>query len=152
MIDVKPTNEKLRKRVRELEEENENLKKLQSPDVAYVRELEKRLKKEINAKSQKDCNYITWLECVNKSYKEEISELKEELKEKDKKIKTCQKYNDALLEEYINENDDEEIKKLKNIVLAYKTENNLLKSKLERLNNPKSLMELYYETIWQILS
>ena len=120
---------------KKLGEENKRLKESQSPDIAYVKELESRLQerdKKISELNNKSSVYKIALENLIKSIRETETENDDKLDKYD---------------EVIREN-----KQLKNTILAYKTENNLLKSKLERLNNPKSLMELYYETIWQILS
>ena len=120
---------------KKLGEENKRLKESQSPDIAYVKELESRLQerdKKISELNNESSVYKIALENLIKSIRETETENDDKLDKYD---------------EVIREN-----KQLKNTILAYKTENNLLKSKLERLNNPKSLMELYYETIWQILS
>ena len=121
------TSEILRQKVMELVNENEELKKSKDDPVtrACIKELESRLWERYN----------------------EILKLKNEIDRL--KNKTIVLENDR---NYTKEVEEKIHKKYENIILAYKTENNLLKSKLERLNNPKSLMELYYETIWQILS
>lgn len=120
---------------KKLGDENKRLKESQSPDISYVKELESRLHerdKKISELNNESSVYKIALENLIKSIRETETENDDKLDKYD---------------EVIREN-----KQLKNVILAYKTENNLLKSKLERLNNPKSLMELYYETIWQILS
>ena len=139
------TGNVLRSENKKLKTENEELKKSKddSATSAYIKELESRLwerdneilkLKDENKKLKKDDEIATIL----------LNEVSDRLLERNEELYELKKEK--------NNNSDEEIKKLKNIILAYKTENNLLKSKLESLNNPKSLMELYYETIWKILS
>lgn len=129
-----------------LSDENKRLKESQSHNsdcAKYIKELESRL-------WERDNEILKLKDEIKKLKKDDeiatilLNEVSDRLLERDEELYELKKEK--------NNNSDEEIKKLKNVILAYKTENNLLKSKLESLNNPKSLMELYYETIWQILS